>query len=155
MLNIMIRKRLSHLKSLIIADIHHPLLLARSVALGIYIAFSPFIGFHTVLVFLLGWLFSLSIPIIFAVSLLLHNPWTMFFVYAAGYSTGELFCSFFNIKSNFLEYYLQFVGRYVPFFDPSSDVILKILIGCNVLGVVIAVIVYPLIKYYAMQHKKS
>jgi len=150
----MIRKRLSYLKHLIIADIHQPLLLARSVALGVYIAFSPFLGFHTLLVFLLGWLFSLSIPIVFAVSLLLHNPWTMFFVYAAGYVTGELFFAVFPVSNNFLESYLQVIIAYIPFFDMSPAVLLRILIGGNILGVFVALIVYSLTKYYASRYKK-
>lgn len=150
----MIRKRLSYLKHLIIADIHQPLLLARSVALGIYIAFSPFIGFHTIMVFFLGWLFSLSIPIVFAVSLLLHNPWTMFFVYAAGYITGEFFCTTFQIENSFLESYLQIIATYIPFFDMSPAVLLKILIGGNILGAFTALIVYPLIKHYASRYQK-
>jgi len=151
----MIKKRLLGLKNLIIADIHQPLLVARSVSFGVYIAFAPFPGFHTILVFLLGWLFSLSIPIVLAVSILLHNPWTMFFCYAAGYITGEFFCLIFNVETNFLEKQLQIISTYIPFFDATPSTLLKILIGGNVFGVLIALIVYPLIKYYAIKHRQS
>lgn len=150
----MIQRRLSDLKNLIIADIHQPLLLARSVAWGIYIAFSPFIGFHTAMVFIFGWAFSLSIPIVFAVSLLLHNPWTMFFVYAAGYVTGEIFCTTFQFNDDFLQTYLQKVVYYIPFFEITPAILLKILIGGNILGVFVALIIYPFIKYYASRYKK-
>ena len=151
----MIKKRLLHLKTIILADINKPILLARSVALGIYIAFSPFVGLHTVLVFLFGWLFASSIPIVLAVSLLVNNPWTMIFVYSAGYITGSFFCSLFNVESFFLDHYLQPIVAYIPYIETTPSVLFKFLVGGNVLGMIIALLVYPFVKYYAIQHCKK
>jgi uncharacterized protein (DUF2062 family) len=62
--------------------------LALSFCLGAYIAFSPFLGLHTAMVFVLGWLSRLNIPIIMAATHVVNNPWTMVPIYSADYGIG-------------------------------------------------------------------
>lgn len=55
---------------------------------GVWIAFCPFLGLHTALVFLCSWLFSLNISIVLGLSILINNPWTMLPIYYFDYWVG-------------------------------------------------------------------
>ncbi len=98
--------------------------LAASCALGAYIAFSPFFGLHTVMVFGLSWLFALNVPVTWAVSVAINNPWTMIPVYFSGYYVGD--------------WILTATGHV-----PAQWV--SFLIGGNLLGLCIAVMLYPIV----------
>ena len=60
-----------------------------SCCMGIYIAFCPFVGFHTAMVFVFSWLFALNVSVVLAVSVLINNPWTMLPVYGFSYFCGD------------------------------------------------------------------
>ena len=62
---------------------------ALSVSIGVFIAFSPYLFFHTIMIFLLSWFLGLNVVITFAVTYAINNPWTMFFIYMADYLTGD------------------------------------------------------------------
>ena len=62
---------------------------ALAFALGVFIAFSPVYGFHTVLVVLCTWLFGLNFVALLA-GALLNNPWTLVPILGATYWTGAL-----------------------------------------------------------------
>lgn len=66
-----------------------PIRLARSVSLGNFIAFSPFLGIQTLLIFGLGKLLRLNITVIFTVVYVVNNPWTMIPIAALDYSIGH------------------------------------------------------------------
>ena len=63
--------------------------LALSLALGAYIAFCPFVGLHTALVFVFAWLLSLNALVLLAISNGINNPFTMLPIYASGHMTGD------------------------------------------------------------------
>jgi uncharacterized protein (DUF2062 family) len=63
--------------------------LATSFAVGIFIAFSPTIGLHTVSCLLFAWMFRLRKLVVFTAAFL-NNPWTMVPLYG--------FCLWFGIK---------------------------------------------------------
>jgi uncharacterized protein (DUF2062 family) len=50
--------------------------LAAAFAVGVFIAFSPTIGLHTVSCFLLAWVFRLNKLVVFS-GAMINNPWTM------------------------------------------------------------------------------
>ena len=67
--------------------------IALAFSLGVFLAFSPFLGFHT----LLGVLFSLLFGLNRAALLLgvfVNNPWTLVPIYAAGTWLGGLLVGF-------------------------------------------------------------
>jgi hypothetical protein len=66
-----------------------PSQLAAAFALGIFIAFTPTIGLHTLTCFFLAWLFRLSKLVVFTAAFV-NNPWTMVPLYG--------FCLWFGIK---------------------------------------------------------
>lgn len=123
--------------------------LAFGSSLGIYIAFSPFIGFHTAMVILFSWLFSLNIAVLFTVSVLINNPGTMVPVYGLGYWFGNWLLAFIGVDhyafnpgwisscNAWLQHYVAVKGFSFWAF----------MLGGNVLGILLALLSYPLIKW--------
>ena len=62
---------------------------ARSIALGIAIAFSPLLGIQTPVLFLLAFLLHLNSGVVFAVVYAVNNPWTMIPIIALDYAVGS------------------------------------------------------------------
>ncbi|RMH31850.1 MAG: DUF2062 domain-containing protein [Nitrospirae bacterium] len=60
---------------------------ALAFAIGVFIAFAPHYGFHTLSAFLCAWLFRLNYLAIF-LGTFLNNPWTIVPILAATMSTG-------------------------------------------------------------------
>ena len=63
--------------------------LATSFAVGVFIAFSPTIGLHTISCLVFAWMFRLSKLVVFTAAFL-NNPWTMIPLYG--------FCLWFGIR---------------------------------------------------------
>lgn len=66
---------------------HTPEKLALSCAIGIFIAFTPFPGVHTIVMFAINWLFRLNFPLLFLTTSI-NNPWTMIPFYTLDYFFG-------------------------------------------------------------------
>ena len=66
-----------------------PKRLASAFALGVFIAFTPTIGLHTISCLLLAWMFRLS-KLVVLTAAFLNNPWTIVPLYG--------FCLWFGIK---------------------------------------------------------
>jgi uncharacterized protein (DUF2062 family) len=75
---------------------------ALSFAVGIFIAFNPTYGLHTVEVFFVVWLFRLNFPLVFA-GAWLNNPWTVLpvstFCYLVGRGVMKPFGLFYDPNS--------------------------------------------------------
>jgi len=54
--------------------------LALAFAAGVFVAFSPFIGLHTLMVLLLAWIFRLNKAVALT-GTFVNNPWTIAFIY--------------------------------------------------------------------------
>ena len=63
--------------------------LALAFAVGVFIAFSPTVGLHTISCFVFAWMFRLSKIVVFTAAFV-NNPWTMVPLYG--------FCLWFGIK---------------------------------------------------------
>lgn len=124
--------------------------LALSISLGIFIAFSPFVGLHTFMAIALCWLLSFNLVVTIAVSSLINNPWTMIPVYGCDYFFGKwlghlcridlMLCAppfFLNI--------FEPVGCYLGL--PSHS-LWTFFVGGNVLSVLLAFGMYPPIKWF-------
>lgn len=113
--------------------------LAKSVAVGLYVAMCPFPGAHTVLMLAFKWLFRLNLPVLF-IAASVNNPWTMIPLYSFDYAFG---------------YWLvhQVIG-WTPawnislhkIFGTGSICVWSFLIGGNILGLLAAGIGYPLAR---------
>ena len=104
--HMVIRKRLNSFKEFLMRLIlkeRSTKKLTLAFCLGVYIAFSPFPGFHTAMVLVFSWLFGLNMAIVFASSCLVNNPWTMVPVYVADYVFGNWLCCRF-LGTNMLDF---------------------------------------------------
>lgn len=125
--------------------------LAASCALGIFVAFSPFVGLHTVMAIVLSWLLSLNFVIVFSVTHFINNPWTMVPVYSFGYFTGELILNgIFGIDTiatnpTWMTYLNEFLHSYTGLRGVSWW---SFMLGGNLLGLVIAGMLYPIMKRF-------
>jgi len=136
-------------KNLVVEE-RSPKKLAASVSVGLFIAFSPFIFAHTIMVFIFAWIFSLNIPAVF-IGACVNNPWTLIPCHLAGYCVGDFF--------------LRTICRLDPFsIDPSwmafiNEPICKFtglkgisfwsfFLGGNFLAVFVGIILYPILNLF-------
>ncbi len=120
------------------------LALATSVAL--YVAISPFLGLHTIMLVVAGWVFNLNIPVLIMVSYTVNNPWTMVPLMAAGYWVGyKLLHDIMGISVAALNPALMAcVNMYIQKYIGIQDVSFwAFMIGGNLLGIAVAVGMYP------------
>lgn len=120
------------------------LALATSVAL--YVAISPFLGLHTIMLVVAGWLFNLNIPVLIMVSYTVNNPWTMVPLMAGGYWVGYTLLH--NVMGLSLEALnpaiMSTVNVYIQKYVGIQDVSFwAFMLGGNILGVAVAVGMYP------------
>ncbi len=115
--------------------------IALAVAIGVFIAFFPILGTHTVLAFALAWLFRVS-PAVTLGATFVNNPWTIVPLYL-----GSLYCGAFITNAN-ISGVSDELGAYMH--NPRWDIFVKLaksigvpfVVGCLVLGVVAATIAY-------------
>jgi uncharacterized protein (DUF2062 family) len=149
---VMIGKKIKGLLEKAIYSGSTPKILAKSFCSGIYIAFSPFPGLHTAMMFAAKALFGLNFPVLFFATSF-NNPWTMIPFFLFDYYFGYwLLHSFLGLNINFMVSIEKIFGsvRICPF---------SFLVGGNVLGIFFAVALYPvvltLIRYAADRKVES
>jgi len=124
--------------------------LALSFSMGVYIAFSPFPGFHTAMVFALSWLLSLNLGVVFASSCLINNPWTMIPVYCADYFFGNWLC-WTCMGNNMISYNPWWMDSLVVWLSQTIGIahisLASFLIGGNLLAIGFALVLYPIMRY--------
>jgi len=126
-----------------------PNVLALSFCLGVLIAFSPFVCFHSVLIIFLSWLFSLNLAVAFAATWLINNPWTMVPVYSMNYVFGDWFLKRFigldplTINPRWMDPINGFICKYT---GTSGISFWSFMIGGNLLGIAVSVMLYPIVK---------
>ena len=114
-----------------------PKKLAASFALGVFIAFSPFPGGHTIMVFLAHWLFKLNFPVLFFATSI-NNPWTIIPFYAFDYSFGHWFVH------SFLGWSPSWVISLEKIFGSGKICLWSFFIGGHVLGIIGGLLSYPI-----------
>ena len=122
---------------------------ARSICVGIFIAFSPFVGFHTLMAVALCWLFSLNYPVTLSVQLAINNPLTIVPIYCCDYGFGKLVSSWCRI--DFMHYMPSacsaFISPLCRLLGWPSDFIWTTFVGGNMLSVFLAIVMYIPIKW--------
>ena len=121
---------------------------ALAFAVGIFIAFSPTYGFHTVMVVFCTWAFGLNFIALFA-GAFLNNPWTLVPILGATLWTGAWVMGDSGHLPSFTWEDLSFAGIYhqvlpyaVPFF-----------VGGIVLSIIGSLIAYPLALYVISKYR--
>lgn len=131
--------------------------LSLSFCLGIYIAFSPFVGFHTAMVFLFAWLFALNFTVMLSVSMTVNNPWTMVPVYGAGHWVGDWLLSWFGADHyEWNPSWIQSINAWAhATIGLTGFSFWAFMIGGNLLGISLSVLAYPMIKKLLSQIKEK
>ena len=145
------------LKSFVTKDASpHKLALALSIAM--YIAFSPFLGLHTIMLIAAGWLFNLNIPFIVASGYTINNPWTMVPIYMGGYLFGYWILHVVmaipveGLNPSWMDWFSHKIMEYLHTKEPSFW---AFMLGGNILGIVLAFITYPLALRFFMQNARD
>ncbi|MFI5303954.1 MAG: DUF2062 domain-containing protein [Nitrospiria bacterium] len=114
-----------------------PRKIALAFAIGVFIAFSPILGFHTIMVLLVAWLFRLN-PVALFAGAFVNNPWTFTPLYG--------FCLWFGVylyggTSAFPQVswehlsFLRFIENLKPFIGPFF-------LGTTIIGIVFSILSY-------------
>jgi uncharacterized protein (DUF2062 family) len=127
---------------------------ALAFAIGVFIAFTPTYGLHTLTVFLCAWAFRLNVVAMLAGSFI-NNPWTILPILGSTMWVGlklvpvggapTLDWNYFNIPI----LWQQFKPYFFPF-----------VVGATVLGIACSLIAYPLVlfvlrRYHDTQRRLS
>jgi uncharacterized protein len=143
-----------------------PSKLAGSFAIGIFIAFSPYLGVQTILIFLLGFLLKLNKKIIFTIVYVINNPWTMFPIVGLDYMVGVYISkSILNIDLSLYNpsWMMSFnvwlnnkVGYYVSqYMDVQKLSFWTYMLGGHVLAIFLAIPAYFIANYvFKKMHKE-
>ena len=122
---------------------------ALAFAIGVFIAFSPTYGLHTVMVLFCTWALGLNF-LALMVGAFINNPWTLVPILGATYWVGALLLGRSDSPSfdwhdvSFSAIYEQVMPYAVPFF----------LVGI-VLSFLGAVLAYPLAYYFVAKHRQA
>lgn len=120
--------------------------LALSASVGVYIAFSPFPGLHTLMMLAATWLFRLHFPTLFIFSSI-NNPWTMIPFFSLDYFFGHW------LVHSCMGWEPSWVISLAKVFGEGSICLWSFLIGGNVLGIIAGVLSYPpLLLFFKQVH---
>ncbi len=128
-----------------------PRKLALATSVALYVALNPFLGLHTIMLVLAGWLFKLNIPVLIMVSYTVNNPWTMVPLMAGGYWVGYkivhvwLGFSVAALNPPMMDWVNQYIQKFVGIADVS---LWAFLIGGNIVGITVALIMFPFLHLF-------
>lgn len=120
--------------------------LAISFCMGNYIAFSPFIFLHTVMVFIFVWLFRLNFAVTFAVAYGVNNIWTAVPIYTTDYVFGYWLVHrvFGADLSSFDFSWMSYINNFFEHtLGLSRPCFWSFMIGGNLLGILTSIVLYP------------
>lgn len=139
----------------IIASESSPTRLARATSLGIGIAFSPYLGFQTILIFVLSYLIHANAAITFTVVYLVNNPWTMIPIAAADYLVGQslvekiLGLNLVIYNPSWMDWVNAKIGHYLVHYLGVSELCFWcFIIGGNILALSAGLMSYPFLVYF-------
>ena len=121
-----------------------PKRIASGIAIGVFIAWSPLLGIHTVLCILLAFIFRASKTASILGSLLC-NPITIPFIFFIDYEVGILICNLLKINYSHM---LLSDFKNVDLLKTGMEVFVPALIGSVILGIINAIPAYFLSKIY-------
>ncbi len=125
----------------VLHESHSPNRSAASFAVGTAISFSPFLGIHFLLAFLVAFLFRLN-KVEVALGTLVNNPWTVAFVYSSAFFLGN-----------------QILGWETPEFTMKAIFSLKIfiplMVGCLVYMAMAGMLSFVLVRTLLVRRQRK
>ena len=130
-----------------------PRRLALSVALSVFIAFSPFVGFHTAMVVLFSWIFALNASLLLAISMCVNNPWTMIPIYATDHLVGDKIFHLLGI--NGMELNPSWIASCNAWIAKNTGMnginLWAFLVGGNIVSILLALLIYVCMRYLMVE----
>jgi uncharacterized protein (DUF2062 family) len=124
--------------------------LALAFAVGVFIAFSPTIGLHTISCFVFAWMFRLSKVVVFTAAFI-NNPWTMVPLYG--------FCLWFGFKITGMMIATPDIAWQSLTFSSAYDILRPYLwpfvAGTLVAGAAAAIISYFFIYWAVVRYRRG
>ena len=130
---------------------------ALSASVGVFIAFSPYHFFHTILIFVLSWLMGLNLVITFAVTHLINNPWTMVFIYGVDHLVGDFILGLMGYSPLTLNpSWMELINKPLRTYTGVEGIAFwSFMIGGNLLAILFSVMLYPIVKRLFIRMKRS
>lgn len=119
--------------------------IALAFGIGVWLAFFPILGVHTILALLIAFLFRLNRAALL-VGVYVSNPWTLAPLYMAGTVVG---CEIFGVSSAELtsvDWSLHGRAFYRALFDGLRPFVWPFVVGNTVLGVVAGIVSYVVLR---------
>jgi len=126
----------------------NPHRIATAFSLGVFIAFSPFIGLHLISAFFLAWVLRLN-TVAVLLGTLLNNPWTFAPIFGAGLWLGIEIYGRHHLLHPIHWHELTMVNA-IPQLEPY---LMPFLLGTTLLGLLAASIAYPCAFYFIKEYR--
>ncbi len=127
--------------------------IALAFSLGVFLAFSPLFGLHTILGLALAFIFGLN-RVAVLLGVWVNNPWTLVPIYAAAAYVGDLLFGFPQAHSlppfSWVEFWH---GRYLLQLIGEWHVLRPVVLGSTILSFISALLCYPVALYVVRQGK--
>jgi uncharacterized protein len=144
----MIKRLIAFGKKMILSE-RTPTKLAFASSIGVFIAFSPFLGIHWLMIIVFSWVLSLNIAVVYAAAHVINNPFTMIPVYLADYEVGKLIERLFGLNlMPFNPSWMNWLNSKISCLGIPNLSLWTFIIGGNVLGLTLALITYPICLYF-------
>ncbi len=137
-----------------------PTKLAWSCALGVYLAFSSFLGIQTLLVFVFSFLLRAQASIVFAVLYLVNNPWTMVPIFFLDYGVGVWFFKFIGVDWVALEpHWMQpvsdfLVAHLLHYVGMDRLGVLPYFVGAHIVAVPLTIGTFFMVRALIVHHRE-
>ena len=122
--------------------------IARGMAIGVFIAFSPFLGLHTLLCIFLSLIFNGSKTASLFGSFLFCNPISIPVIYFSEFEVGKYIMKIFKLEVDILTLSDFKHITFKALIEIGKSVFIPVFIGSVVLGGIFAIIAYIFSKKY-------
>jgi uncharacterized protein (DUF2062 family) len=133
-----------------------PRRLSLSFCAGIFIALSPFMGLHTVMTFIIAWLFGLNLGVTFLVAHC-NNFFTVGPLVVAEYSFGQWLMQTFGVGASLQNpgWVCNINSKLTHFCGVPDISFWAFFIGASALAVGLSVGLYPIVRWLTFRFSES
>lgn len=145
-------KYLTKIMEKLVAKEPNPSRLAWSITLGIFFAFSPYLGIQTILAFVLAYLLWANSAVVVIVLYTVNNPWTMIPIAALDYIFGHwlvekvLCLNLEQYNPSWMDWVNAKISGVTSYLGIESICFWCFMIGGNIIAVTLAAASYPFLK---------
>jgi uncharacterized protein (DUF2062 family) len=150
----MVRRTVKNFLRRLLALDDTPERIALAFAVGVFLAFSPLLGLHTLLGVAVAFLFRLN-RVAVLLGVFVNNPWTLVPIYTAGTYLGGMFLGF-PASSGLPDFGWRqlWKARYWVELAGQWRLLLPLVLGSSILAVLLALLSYPL-ALYVIKHGRG